>query len=258
MTCASPASASRSQFLDSQYIHVVLLQNAKERGRVGRAAPGVHREQAQPKRCRSRSRSARWSWRSLETSPPERRQLPHHQQRGRDRKQSRQPPGRVRGDDHGGDRGHSRQRGQGRQFRARIRGIPAASRASSAGNAKAIRIKAVTQVTPCLFSPACRCGRLDLLQGLTGGGGGAGTRSVRDINHSAAGTGAGRPAAGPRCGPAGSRSPRAAGDRGRLQVREASSAPARSDPAISMSGSRSPGVARPIGGEEGDLAGTGS
>ena len=40
---------------------------------------------------------------------------------------------------------------------------------------------------------------------------------------------------------------------GRLQVRGASSAPARSDPAISMSGSRPPEVARPAGGDQGRL-----
>jgi len=35
-------------------------------------------------------------------------------------------------------------------------GYPPASRASRAGNAKIMRIKAVSQVTPCLFSPTCR------------------------------------------------------------------------------------------------------
>ena len=152
-----PGNHERGQFLDSEYIHVVLVQNAKDGGRVSRAAPGVHGEQAQPERCCGRSRSARWPRFSLETSPPEHRQLPHHQQRGGKRKQSHQPPGRVSGDDHGGDRGHHRQRGKGRQFRVRIRRIPARG-ASGASSAKIMRIKAVTQVTPCLFSPGCRCG----------------------------------------------------------------------------------------------------
>ena len=37
-------------------------------------------------------------------------------------------------------------------------GYPPVSRASSAGNAKAMRIKAVSPVTPCLFSSTCRHG----------------------------------------------------------------------------------------------------
>ena len=116
---------------------------------------------------------------------------------------------------------------RGASSRPGFRGYRPASCAISAGNAKVIKNQGPqpVQFKSRLFSPACRCGRLDLLQGLTGGGG-ARTRSVRDIYHSPAGTGAGRATAGPRCGPAGSRSPRAAGDRGRLQVRGASSAPA--------------------------------
>ena len=45
-----PGHHGRSQFLDSEYIHVVLPQNANDRGRVGRTALGVHGEQAQPER----------------------------------------------------------------------------------------------------------------------------------------------------------------------------------------------------------------
>jgi hypothetical protein len=73
-----PAYHVRSQFLNGEYIHAVPLQNVKERGRVGRTASGIHSEQAQPER-RSRSCSARWSCRSSETSPLNRRQLPHQQ-----------------------------------------------------------------------------------------------------------------------------------------------------------------------------------
>jgi len=45
-----PTHHSRSQLLDNQDIHAVPLQNAKDRGRVGRTGPGVHGEQAQPER----------------------------------------------------------------------------------------------------------------------------------------------------------------------------------------------------------------
>ena len=38
----------RRQFLDSENIHAVLVQNAKQHGRVGRTIHGVHGEQAQP------------------------------------------------------------------------------------------------------------------------------------------------------------------------------------------------------------------
>ena len=55
-----PGHHGRSQFLDSESIHLVLPQDAKDRGRVCRTALGVHGEQAQPERCRGRSRSARW------------------------------------------------------------------------------------------------------------------------------------------------------------------------------------------------------
>ena len=54
-----PANHERSQFLDSEYINVVLPQNVKDRGGVGRAALGVHGEQAQCERCYSRFCSAR-------------------------------------------------------------------------------------------------------------------------------------------------------------------------------------------------------
>ena len=55
-----PGHHGRSQFLDSEYIHAVPPQNAKDRGRVSRTALGVHGEQAQPERCHGRSCSARW------------------------------------------------------------------------------------------------------------------------------------------------------------------------------------------------------